>query len=205
MMNQISKKGLLVSVSLLVTGASYANSPSAPSFNNILHNHFNASKTYTARGTTNFKTALMIKYLLKNPYLRVEASAGNQHIKNQQLLDNDKNNTGLLISYTIKGTTSKRVALQLKKLFETNQHISVSTSITIPQPRQFAKKQYQPKSIKSYSIHYPEYTPFYYKGLPPTYTNGRTLWMPIKIEERQTASKKKTRPMILKRAIVSVD
>ncbi|MCF6205166.1 MAG: hypothetical protein L3J59_16135 [Methylococcaceae bacterium] len=184
MINLISKKGLLLSTSVLLIGATQADLLTSPNSNNDIQTR----KTYTAKGTTNYKTALMIKNLLKNPYLRVEAYTGKQQSKNQNIIGNNHSDADILISYTIKGTTTKRNALKLKKLFETNQHISVSTNILVSRQGSVTElSRNQQEATHSYSTHYPEYTPFYYKGVPPTYTNGRTLWMPVKIEERQVA------------------
>ncbi len=182
MINHIFKKGLLLGTSVLIIDATQADLLTSPNSNNYIR----TSKTYIAKGTTDYKTALMIKYLLKNPYLRVEAYTGKHQIKSQKIVSNNHSDADILISYTIKGTTTKRNALKLKKLFETNQHISVSTKLLVSRQGSVTKlSRNQQEQTHSYSTRYPEYTPFYYKGVPPTYTNGKTLWMPVKIKERQ--------------------
>jgi hypothetical protein len=170
MINIISKTGIVLGVALLASSIVSANKTEAVSTNNNAINT-TLNNAYTAHGTMSKKTALMVKYLLRNPHLKVSAvlSKPAQH-SNQAMA---QKNT---FSYTVTGTTDRKTALKLKRMFQQNKHISISATVSRPT-----------QSVETYTTYYPGYTPFYYKGTPPVYREGNTVWYPVKIEEQPVA------------------
>lgn len=169
MVKQFSKSKLLVSIAVLASGLAYANTST------LQNKNTNMELTYSAHGTMDKKSALLLQSLLQNPNVKVRAITSNSKSKSQL-------SSGF--SYTIKGKTTRRTAIMLKQLLQNSGHlISIQAEIT---------KKEKPNKIAlqplSYTTHFPEYTPFYYKGVPPVYTRGNTLWYPVKINERKIAS-----------------
>ena len=181
MIKHFSENALLLSATVLFTGLASATNTVEVSTGKVI----NTTKTYTAHGSMNKKTALMIKYLLRNPHLRVEAYAGRPTSQINRQVNRSAN---INVSYTIKGKTDRKTALRLKKLFQNNKHISITANINYQPTKNptLASNVVKP----TYTTYFSEYTPFYYKGVPPVYTKGNMLMYPVRINERQIASKK---------------
>jgi hypothetical protein len=117
-MNFLSKNGLIVCASLMISGIAsaaahnYNDNKTRSVQNTIPHNI-----SYTAHGTTDARTARMFRQLLKNSQaLQVTASVK----KSKPERDVD-----VTVNYTIKGKTSLSNVRKLIKLFKTSKHIQV--------------------------------------------------------------------------------
>ncbi len=114
-MKYLSKNGLVLCSALLISGIA-----SAAAHNNIANKHNTQGMhnfSYTAHGTTNAKTARLLRHLLTNSKaLQVTASVKTP--KPQRDVD-------VSVNYTIKGTTSMRNVRKLVQLFKNSKHIQV--------------------------------------------------------------------------------
>ena len=179
MVKHFSRNALLLSATVLFTGTTSATKTVELTTNNTL----NMAKTYTAHGSMDKKTALMIKYLLRNPHLQVRAYTGTH---TSQMDRHVNKSSHLNVTYTIKGKTDRKTALRLKKLFQNSKHISVTANITYQPISNTLTSNTMPPTVTTY---FSEYTPFYYKGIPPLYTKGNMLMYPVRINDRQVAEK----------------
>lgn len=169
-MIKFSKRKFLASVAVLVSGFAYANSMTHTTINN---NQL-VVPSFSAHGTMDKQSALLLKSLLQNPNIKVNAVVSQPNLRR---------NMNPEITYTIKGKTNRRTAKMLKQLLQNSKHLSIHAVISKSEALNSSKNQ-----TPSFTTHFPEYTPFYYKGVPPIYNQGNMLWYPIKIEDRKISN-----------------
>lgn len=140
------------------------------------------SPTYTASGTMSKKSALLLTNLLRNPHLKVKAIAGNQQPQSQA-----KRPMDVSVRYTIKGTTDRQTVLKLKRLLKNSKNIQIIAHANVNLPSRIVRQQPRSNAIVQPSRPFiGAYKPFYYKGTPPVYIQGNTMWYPIPV--RSSAS-----------------
>ena len=98
MVKYFSRNVLLLSATVLFTGSTSATKTVELSPNNTL----NMAKTYTAHGSMDKKTALIIKYLMRNPHLQDRAYTGTHTARI------GRHTSHLNVTYTIKGIRIKK-------------------------------------------------------------------------------------------------
>ena len=148
-------------------------------FSSQTSNKMVPNTTYTANGTMNKKTAVMLVNLLRNPHLQVRATVNGQRLQTiSPEQTSNKKLTDVLVNYTITGKTDRKTVLKLKKLMQNSKHLQISAHMNINSNQQrianTPRPQYQPQFIGGY-------TPFYASSLPPVYVQGNVVWMPIPV------------------------
>ncbi len=174
-MKLFSGNGIILFAAIIFTGIASANKTDAvraPA--NIA-----GGTTYTAHGTTDLKTAMMLKYLLKNPHLRVQA----------QLQPRQKpaaRQTEVMVNYTIKGKTDRQTVMKLKQLLQNSKHIKISAhaNVNMNAPQISQNSVSSPYAMQGMNNFVPAYTPFYSKGIPPVYVRGNMVYYPIPINTK---------------------
>ena len=114
------KTGLILSVTVLVMGIASANK--ADSVDKVASIPTD-SKTYTATGSTDVKTAQMLVNLLRNPHLKVKAEV-NKTPKSKIAFPQNTNDP----VYTAHGKTDKKTAQMLINLLR-NPHLRVKAEV----------------------------------------------------------------------------
>jgi GrpB-like predicted nucleotidyltransferase (UPF0157 family) len=133
------------------------------------------SVSYTAHGKTDRKTALLFQQLLKNNRnLQIQT----QVIKRS--VPSAKRNLVVSVNYTVTGKTNMNTVRKLVKLFKNNKEVEIiaKANINASTSRQ-QNIQYGHNNWK-YNT-FPIQQPFYYKGYPPVYIQGNTMWYPVQV------------------------
>ncbi len=146
---------------------------------NQASNQLIPNATYTANGTMDKKTAIMLVNLLRNPHLKVRASVNGQRLQTINPEQTAKKKlTDAFVNYTITGKTDRKTVLKLKRLMQNSKQIQISAQMNINTQQQrimnIPHPQYNPQFIGGY-------TPFYANSLPPVYVQGNTVWMPVPV------------------------
>lgn len=162
----------------LVTTSASANKPI-----NVISasNSFSDSTTYTASGTMDRKTAVMLTNLLRNPHLQVRAEINGQPLQTISPKPAMKNPMNILANYTITGKTDRKTVLRLKKLLQNNQYLQINAEANF---NTNAQRVANVPTFQNYNRFIPSYTPFYSNVTPPTYLQGNTVWVPVLINQQ---------------------
>jgi len=170
-MKLFTENGLILAAALVFTGAASANKSDTIR----LPAQLNTGTSYTAHGTMDKKTAMMVKYLLRNPHLQVKAEL---HRHRQPA----KPKTDVTVNYTIKGTTDRQTVLKLKRLLQNSKHIKITARANINAKPRLVQNQRPARARPTRYV--PAYTPFYYNGKPPVYIQGNTIYYPIPVQSQ---------------------
>ena len=162
----------------LVTTSASANKPI-----NVISasNSFSDSTTYTASGTMDRKTAVMLTNLLRNPHLQVRAEINGQPLQTISPKPAMKNPMNILANYTVTGKTDRKTVLRLKKLLQNNQYVQINAEANF---NTNAQRVANVPTFQNYNRFIPSYTPFYSNITPPTYLQGNTVWVPVLINQQ---------------------
>lgn len=174
-MKLFTENGLILAAALVFTGAASANKSDTIR----LPAQLNTGTSYTAHGTMDKKTAMMVKYLLRNPHLQVKAEVHRHHPV-------AKPKTDVTVNYTIKGTTDRQTVLKLKRLLQNSKHIKIIARANINAKPHMAQNQRPARVYPAPNMtrYVPAYTPFYYNGVPPVYIQGNTVYYPVPVQSQ---------------------
>ena len=161
---------LLSSAALTVVLATTSVSANKQTNANIQKSPSN-NATYTASGTMNKKTAVMLTNLLRNPHLQVRAEINGRPLQTISPKPAMKNPINILSNYTITGKTDRATVLKLKKLLQNSQQLQITAEAN------FNKNTQRVANTPAFQ----GYVPFYSNIRPPAYVQGNTLWVPVLI------------------------
>ena len=166
-----------LTVALATTSVS-ANKPSMPT-NVASSNLVSNNTTYTASGTMDKKTALMLTNLLRNPHLQVRAELNGQPLQTISPKPAMKSPMSILANYTITGKTDRKTVLKLKKLLQNSQNLQINAEAKFNTNTRIANTP----AFQNRSQFIPGYTPFYSNRTPPTYVQNNIVWVPVLITQ----------------------
>lgn len=138
-MKSFSKSGLILSVAVLLTSVVWANNKAEePKLLN--------GTIYTAKGTTDARTATMLVNLLRNPDLKVKADA-NLPVTSEAIIEGSTNE----LVYTAHGKINTKTANLLINLLR-NPQLKVKAEVWMPAGKPAMTNAFSSQTVKALSI-----------------------------------------------------